>query len=84
MDYDSKEESNSIADIEGDEDIDDSFSDDLLAGSDVKIHDISPKPAVAPSNKRSINLTLLQTIQLMKMMIMIVSLCPFSHIFFSS
>ena len=54
MDYDSREDSDSIADIEGDEDIDDSFSDDLLAGSDVEIHDIVPKPAVAPMNKKSI------------------------------
>ena len=37
MDYDSREDSDSITDIEGDEDIDDSFSDDLLAGSNVKI-----------------------------------------------
>ena len=37
-----------------DEDIDDGFSDDLLAGSDVKICDIAPKPAVAPSSKKSI------------------------------
>ena len=50
MDYDSREDSDSIAAIEGDKDIDDSFS----TGSDVEIHDIAPKPAVAPSNKKSI------------------------------
>ena len=56
MDYNSREDSDSIADIEVDEHIDNSFSDDLLAGSDVEICDITPKPAVpvATSNKRSI------------------------------
>ena len=51
MDYDSMENSDSIADIKGDEFIDHGFSDDLLAGSDVEIHDIVHKPAVAPTNK---------------------------------
>ena len=94
MDYNSREDSDSIAAIEGDKDIDDSFS----TGSDVEIHDIAPKPAVAPSNKKSIAPSAShtsakapqaqsdpwKTIQWMKMRMTMVSVCPFSHIYFSA